>query len=135
MLTGRCLCGAVRYEIRGTPLAMYHCHCGQCRRANGASFATNLIVRRADFAVVAGAEQVSRYESSPAKRRHFCASCGSPLYSHAEATAGIVSVRCGTLDADPGARPSAHLHVAAKAPWTELGDGLPQHAAGLAPTR
>jgi hypothetical protein len=56
--------------------------------------------------------------------------CGSPLYSHAEATAEIVSVRAGTLDGDPGLRPSAHLHVASQAPWTEIHDSLPQHSAG-----
>ena len=131
MLTGGCLCGAVRYEIRGAPLAMYHCHCAQCRRANGASFATNVIARHAEFALTAGAEHVARYESSPRKHRHFCARCGSPLWSHADATAAFVSVRCGTLDGDPGLRPSAHIFAPSKAPWTVLCDGLREHAAGF----
>jgi hypothetical protein len=25
MIHGSCLCGVVRYEVRGTPLVMYHC--------------------------------------------------------------------------------------------------------------
>lgn len=132
MLTGRCLCGGVRYEIRGEPLAMYHCHCTQCRHANGSSFATNVLVRSADFAVVAGSELLAKFESSPRKHRLFCSRCGSPIYSHAEASAQLVSVRCGTLDGDPGLRPSAHIHVASKAPWLELCDGIPQKPEGLA---
>ena len=131
MLRGSCLCGQVAYEIRGAPKAMYHCHCGTCRKANGASFATNLIVAADDFAVVAGRETLASFESSPRKRRYFCARCGSPVYSHAEATPQIVSVRSGTLDCDPGLRPGVHTHVASRAPWDEICDGLPQRPEGL----
>jgi len=131
MLRGSCLCGQVAYEIRGAPKLMYHCHCGTCRKANGAAFATNLIVAADDFAVVAGREALASFESSPRKRRYFCSRCGSPVYSHAEATAQIVSVRSGTLDGDPGLRPSVHTHVASRAPWDEICDGLPERPAGL----
>ena len=71
------------------------------------------------------ADLLSTYQfHSNTAKHHFCARCGSPLYSHAAATAEIVSLRCGTLDGDPGLRPTAHLHAAAKAPWTEIADAL-----------
>lgn len=130
MLRGSCLCGAVKYEIRGTPRGMYHCHCGVCRKANGASLATNAIVLASEFELVAGRDRLSAYESSPGKRRWFCSGCGSPIYSQSDETRGIVSVRCGTLDGDPGLRPTVHLWTASKAPWTEICDGLPQRPAG-----
>lgn len=126
MLKGSCLCGKVRYEVRGDPQAMYYCHCQTCRKANGSSFATNMIVAADDFAVVAGGELLSAYESSPNKHRHFCSNCGSPIYSHGEKTRQVVSVRCGTLDTVPSVRPSIHFYVADKAAWTEICDGLPQ---------
>ena len=131
MLAGGCLCGAVRYRIRGAPLAMYHCHCSQCRKASGASFATNLLVRTEDFEITAGGERLAAFESSPAKHRHFCSRCGSPIFSRAQATEQIVSVRSGTLDGDPELRPGAHYHVASKAPWYEICDGLAQQPGGL----
>lgn len=131
MTTGSCLCGGVRYEIRGDPALMYYCHCGTCRKANGASFATNLIVPAADFVVTAGRERLTAFESSPAKHRWFCGTCGSPIYSQAAATAQIVSVRCGTLDGDPGVRPAVHAWVAARAPWIEIADDLAQKPEGL----
>jgi hypothetical protein len=118
------LCGKVAYEIRGEPAS--YCHCGTCRKASGSSFATNLIVLADDFVLVSGRELLSAFESSPDKHRYFCSACGSPIYSQAKATRKIVSVRCGTLETDPGLRPSIHAYVASKAPWFEIRDGLPQ---------
>jgi hypothetical protein len=128
MLEGACLCGKVRYEIGAAPRFMYQCHCGKCRAATGASFATNIIVDTDKFRISAGKEALSRFESSPAKFRYFCSGCGSPIYSHGEKTAHIVSVRCGTLKTDPGLRPSYHAFAGSRAPWMEFCDGLPQFA-------
>ena len=44
MLEGSCLCGSIRYEIQGKLGPSLHCHCVQCRKASGASFATNASV-------------------------------------------------------------------------------------------
>lgn len=131
MLTGGCSCGGVRYQIDAPPLVMYHCHCELCRRTNGASVATNILVSTGSFAITKGEPLLSAWESSPRKWRHFCSRCGSPIFSAADATAAIRSVRCGTLDGDPGLRPSLHVHVGAKAPWTVIADGLPQKQAGM----
>lgn len=131
MLRGSCQCGGVRYEIRATPRAMYHCHCAQCRKANGASLATNVLVDSDAFVVTAGREQLGAWESSPQKHRYFCSACGSPIYSHSARSPQIVSVRCGTLDGDPGLRPAFHSWTSVKAPWTEIADGLPQHEQGI----
>src|SRR6202795_638470 len=35
-LKGGCQCGAIRYEISGTPVIVAVCHCTMCRRANAA---------------------------------------------------------------------------------------------------
>jgi hypothetical protein len=132
MLRGSCLCGKVRYEIHGDPWFMYHCHCATCRRANGSSFATNIIVAATDFVLLAGRDALGAYESSPNKLRHFCSACGSPIYSQDEKTRGIVSVRCGTLETDPGIRPAMHAYVASKAPWFDICDDVPQKPEGIA---
>lgn len=121
------MCGKVRYELRGAPRVAYYCHCGQCRKQSGSSFATNVVVPRDDFVIVAGQEMLSSFESSPNKRRYFCSGCGSPIYSHGEKYKNIVSVRCGTLDSELPLRPSVHAFVASKANWVEIHDGLPQH--------
>jgi hypothetical protein len=126
MLEGSCLCGKVQYEIAGTPRFMYQCHCSKCRSASGSAFATNIIVDAGKLKVARGEEALSRFESSSGKFRYFCSACGSPVYSHGEKTKHIVSVRVGTLDQDPGLRPSYHAFSASRAAWDEIHDDLPQ---------
>ena len=109
-MKGGCLCGAIRYEISGEALEMHHCHCHQCRRASGASFATTMMVRADDFAFLQGEEKLALYESTPGKQRTFCSRCGSPIYSRYDDEEGLINLRSGTLDGDPGIRPGQHIH-------------------------
>ncbi len=80
--------------------------------------------------VVSGESSVSFHESSAGNRRHFCSKCGSPLFKHFPEPPTLMTVRAGTLDSDPGVRPSGHIWVSEKAPWYEIADGLPQHPEG-----
>src|SRR5205809_779691 len=100
MLTGRCLCGGVRYEIDGEIGSVVCCHCSQCRRASGAAFATNASVRAEHFRLIAGRDLLTEYESSPGKFRAFCARCGSPILSRWTAHPDFVRIRLGTLGAE-----------------------------------
>jgi len=134
MITGSCLCGTIRYEIRGDLGPIVICHCAQCRKAQGSAFAANAAVRATDFALVAGADAVAAYESSVGKKRHFCRKCGSPIISTRDSVPGIVRLRIGTLDSPLRTKPSAHIFVASKAEWDDICDTLPQHA-GLEPAR
>lgn len=79
MLRGSCLCGSVRYEIRGAVGRAVHCHCSMCRKAHGAAFATYGRVERSDFTLVSGAGDIASYSSSPGVTRTFCKRCGSNL--------------------------------------------------------
>jgi hypothetical protein len=126
VLSGACMCGRIQYEIADEPRFMYQCYCGKCRAASGASFVTNLIVDADGFRITAGKEKLSAFESSPGKFRHFCALCGSPIYSQGEKTKQVVSVRSGTLNQDPGIRVAYHAFVGSKAPWTDIHDDRPQ---------
>ena len=138
---GGCLCGAVRYRYDG-PLggslgAVTLCHCRQCRKAQGfaAAVAPALAAR---FAIVAGEQLIREYESSPGKKRGFCAVCGSPLYSRRDAAPEAIRLRLGALDNPPESlRIEAHIHTAGSPPWTGP-DDAPRYPAqeperGLAP--
>ena len=64
---GRCLCGDVRYEYRGEPVATLHCHCESCRRHTSSPVATFVCVSKASFRLLGGAPTV--YVSSPGVHR------------------------------------------------------------------
>ena len=128
MLRGSCLCGTVRYEIRGPVSRVTHCHCAMCRKAHGAAFATYGRVERSDFAVVAGAEDIASYRSSPEVIRTFCKRCGSNLQFISDKRPSTFALALGTLDDDPRVQASLHIFVASKAPWFQITDDLPQHA-------
>jgi hypothetical protein len=130
VLTGSCLCRAVRFEIRGELGSIVYCHCESCRKAQGTAFAANAPVAAEGFVLTSGAELVAKYESSPGKYRCFCRNCGSPVYSYRASIPGTVRVRLGTLDVDPGSRPVLHSWVGEKAPWFEITDGVPQFRTG-----
>ena len=127
MLDGSCLCGAVKYQIDGELGPIVCCHCSMCRKAQGTAFATNAPVEAARFRITHGEQALRPYSSSPGKWRCFCSICGSPLFSKTESHPGTIRLRIGTLDSKIPARPTAHIHVASKAEWFDILDGLPQH--------
>ena len=128
MIRASCLCGDVRFEIRGELSGASHCHCSMCRKAHGAAFGTYAAARAADFRIVSGEDRIVRYRSSAGIVRTFCARCGSTLQWLRESKPEIVDIALGVLDDDPGVRPASHIYVASKAPWHEITDRLPQHA-------
>jgi hypothetical protein len=125
VLEGSCLCGAVRYAIRGALGPIVCCHCDQCRKASGSAYAMNASVPAASFSFASGEALVARFESSPGTFRCFCSRCGSPVAKLEAGRPDEVRIRLGTLDGDPGARPIGRIFVAS-APWTVPADGLPR---------
>ena len=126
MLRGSCLCGGIQYEIEAELGPVSNCHCSRCRKASGAAFASNASVPAAAFRFLAGAELLREWESSPGVKRCFCGRCGSPILKRHDARPENVRLRLGTLDTDPGVKPSRHIYVGSKAPWVEITDGLPR---------
>lgn len=133
MLKGSCYCGAVKYEIHGKMLAFLNCHCPDCRKFTGAAFSPIIVTEADGFRVTVGADNLVPFPSSPGKYRHFCKTCGCHLFSRVDHRPGMIFVRAGSLDDDPGIRPQAHFWTSVKAPWHEICDSIPQHLQGLPP--
>jgi hypothetical protein len=124
-LTGRCLCGAVRYRLGPRLYAPTLCHCASCRRACGAHAVGWVTVAAQDLAYTAGSPR--EIESSPGVRRAFCERCGAPLSYRTARRPGEIDVTIGTLD-DPGrAAPADHIWMADAPAWDRPADGLPQY--------
>ena len=125
-LRGGCLCASVRYEVRGALGRATNCHCSMCRKAHGAAFGTYAGVQDSDFVLLSGGDDIAAYRSSAQVTRTFCRRCGSTLQFISARRPGSFSLALGTLDDDPGVRPSLHIYVGSKAPWFDIADDLPQ---------
>ena len=127
---GRCLCGAVQYEVRGVIGPIGNCHCETCRLAHAAAFATTARVARDDFHWTAGDDAKRAFESSPGKKRFFCSKCGSHLVAAWDHENHVV-LRIGSLIDDPGSKPVVNIWTEEKAPWFELDPALPALPRGV----
>jgi hypothetical protein len=126
--TGRCLCGAIRYEFRGAPEWVVHCHCESCRRQVSSPLATFVGVLKANFRFTAGAPKI--YASSPGVARSFCAVCGSPIAYEAERLPDEIHLFHGTLNEPGRLQPTAHVFTDEQLPWFEVQDDMPRYAKG-----
>lgn len=125
-LSGSCLCGGVHYRIEGGIGDISYCHCSMCRKAHGSAFGAYAPVAHAAFQFVAGAELVRSRRSSADVTRTFCGACGAPLQFIRDGRPSF-GLAVGTLDADPGSRPTLQIWTGSKAPWHPLQDDIPAH--------
>ena len=125
MLTGRCLCGAIRYQC-GSPLyPPTLCHCESCRRAAGAPAVGWLTVRLGEFKYTT--MPPAEFESSPGVHRSFCRRCGTPLTYRNAQHPGEIDVTICSLDQPDQAAPADHIWMQDAPAWDRPADGLPQH--------
>lgn len=127
MHTGSCLCRAVRFEVTGELAPIQVCYCGDCRKAQGTAFGTNIPVAVADFTLLSGEDELRAFESSPGKERVFCGRCGGPIFSRLASKPDVVRLRAGTLDGEVATKVGFHFHVASKANWWPITDDAPTY--------
>ena len=122
--SGRCLCGAVRYDFDGPPNWQAHCHCESCRRATSAPFTSFFAVdhARLRFTGIAPAT----YASSPGVARSFCPRCGSPVAYQSPARAQELDLYALTLEDPTQFAATVHVHFNEHLSWLHLSDGLPR---------
>jgi hypothetical protein len=113
---GGCLCGAIRYEIRGKPWRVGLCHCADCRKVTGTSFLAYGDWRADQFTASGRVETYSG--------RSFCPTCGSRLYA---LEGERVEIYLGTLDDAPnGIVPEVEGWTKRREHWLVPLD-VPQH--------
>ncbi len=119
--SGGCQCGAVTYEVATDPMWVGHCQCTNCQKFTGAGHATNMVVPK-EALNVTGRLQTYKYdaESGNHMERHFCPTCGSPIYGTSSGAEAIVVVRVGTLDAPDAVTPQAVIFTERGCSWDTI---------------
>ena len=95
--TGQCLCGGVKYEVRGPLRGVFECHCKTCRRMSGGLWHATAANRASIHIHDNGG--LRWYPTSEKVRRGFCGTCGSSLFYDREG-APYIGITAGTLN-DP----------------------------------
>ena len=125
-LTGGCQCGAVRYEIVGTPRELLVCHCTACQRQSSSAFGMTMFVNEEDFRLKKGELKTfaSKSDAGRAKLGAFCPECGSRIYHKIELRKGTLSLKPGTLDDTHWLKPDMHMWTRSKQPWVLIPEGV-----------
>lgn len=126
VLTGQCLCGQVKYEVKNSFKDFYFCHCKQCQQLTGSAFASNIATDPDNINWTAGRDKITEYEHpSRVFSKSFCSTCGSGLPYVNKSGVSLV-VPAGSLVDDPEITPQANIFNAEKACW--LNEGLQAEA-------
>lgn len=113
---GGCLCGNVRYAVRGEPSRIGLCHSADCRKESGSAFVFFGVWPRAAFSADG---KTSVYEG-----RSFCPECGARLFC---LRAEEVEIRMGSLDPAPtGFAPSYENWTKRREDWLAPQPGFQQ---------
>lgn len=123
MITGRCECGDVVFELPEVREAVTACHCKQCRRTSGHVWAST----HAPFASLRFIKDkgLTWFASSDWAKRGFCKTCGSSLFYRMNDEDGI-GIAAGCLDDPTGLSLSKHIFVKDKGNYYQIADGVPQ---------
>ncbi len=128
-VTGRCLCGAIRYRAPSTPKWTALCHCDSCRRSASAPY-----VAWMGFAAesVLWTGERHFYKSSEIATRGFCPDCGTQLSFESTRWPGEIHLYAVSLDDPEAYVPQLHCHVDERLSWVEIHDDLPKYQGTVA---
>jgi hypothetical protein len=112
----------LRYAINQAPLMVYNFHCTNCQTIGGGAFSTPLTAFEAGFEFTKGAPRTYEWTSDAGNRRFgwFCGDCGSRIAHGQVPSAGILSVRSGTLDDTSWVEPVGDIWIRSAQPWVAL---------------
>ncbi len=127
MITGGCLCGAVRYEATGEPITTRVCWCRLCQKLGAGSGTVNVGFRAEDLQFQGNLTTFDSIADSGTKlTRGFCPICGTPMTSQAETRKHLMFVRAGTLDDPEIAQPELTIWTAEAPSWACISQTLPK---------
>lgn len=117
LFTGACFCKALNFTLSSLPSKSYLCHCLDCRRITGTSFAHNMLFPFSSLNITTSATRedqktlstkpdvdsvLSTFGDVKSGRIQFCKICGSRLFLFPPGGAGekvdFVVVTAGSID-------------------------------------
>ncbi|MDO8378841.1 GFA family protein [Phenylobacterium sp.] len=125
-IQGGCACGAIRYELRAPPIAVYTCHCADCQTLTASAFSMAMPVLRKDFQITQGepATWLRKAKSGTVIPQRFCPDCGTRVFTEPPGGPHSLIIRPGTLDDTSWLHPVSAFWVSSAQPWVTFDDDV-----------
>ena len=97
--TGRCYCGALKYEINEQAEAAFQCHCRECQYITGGNPDIVMVFSKDAFRYMEGhPKKFARGDLETPVTRYFCGDCGTAIGTESPPRPNSTIVKVGTLD-------------------------------------
>ena len=128
-ISSACACGAVTISVRGRIHAMFLCACEDCQKATGTGHSAVAIADPADVSVSGETRSFDRPAASGATfSRHFCPTCGTPLFGRSSRAAGAIMLPVGFFSGQTEwFAPNHVIFARSHRGWDVVADHLPRH--------
>ena len=135
-LSGRCMCGGVRYVIEGSARDVWNCHCDRCRRWTG-HFTAAAGCRRDDLRLLSDDSLAWYHPEEWADVAYgFCRECGSSLFWKVMAVPpgepqdklNTIEIWAGTLDPPTGLSTELAIYADDASDYHALDTNIEIHA-------
>jgi len=111
---GACLCGQVRFQVRGRPLLTLACHCAGCQRLTASAFGLAALYPVGSLEITHGQPVIGALHG--ADRHYFCPYCMSWLYNFPHGLE-FMAVRATMLESGRSFTPFMEVNTGEKLPW------------------
>ncbi|MBY0577126.1 MAG: GFA family protein [Gallionellaceae bacterium] len=115
---GSCLCGEVNYKLDSEIKRVVNCHCNFCRSHSGAAFSTFAVVPFASLEIAKGKEKISAFQFGGGEK-HFCGTCGTPIFNVNKKYPGLCMIYLGTLEKAGDITPAVNIWCESKLGWVD----------------
>lgn len=103
--TATCPCGELRVTCEGEPVRISMCHCLECQKRSGSTYAVQARWPASWVSVEGRSSTFSRTgDEGGTATFHFCPTCGASVYYEIEAMPDMIAVAVGNF-ADPNFPP------------------------------
>ena len=125
-ITGGCLCGDIRYEVKGEPFRTANCHCDDCRKATGSAYATNLFFKEEQIIIMQGTPTKFQHlaDSNSTMTKEFCGNCGSQIFGSGTNRPGTKNIKVGSIDDASFVTPDVNLYTAHALSCSHIDNGV-----------
>ena len=119
-----CLCGKVKFMVKGNLRHVLNCHCSQCMKTHG-NFAAYTSTLEDNLKFISK-KTLKWYRSSQKAKRGFCNKCGASIFFKF-INSDTISISAGLFKNPTGLKEKMNIFVKNKLDYYKLNSTLPKN--------